>query len=452
MVSKETQELLKFDQRHIVHGRYPIGKSPVMVIDKAKGIYFEDTEGKEYIDGGSQLVCVNLGYGCREILDAVVEQMEKSEYSTLFYGFSNRASIKCSEKLVEILPEGLDRFYFTTGGSESTETAFRLARLYWENKGSNRNKIISLHDSYHGVVFGALTATSLGKGLFHKGAGPLSPNFLRIPSYNCYHCMFGNEYPSCGIQCAQFLAEVIEREGLESVAAFIAESEQGTAGMVAPPPEYWPMVRKICNDYDVLLIADEVMTGFGRTGKMFAVEHWGIKPDMMTIAKGITSAYLPFGAVAFNDKVFKGLEGSPFASFTYSGHPVCAAAAVKAMEIYARDKVVENAAAMGKYARERLDAEFKPLPYVGCIDGLGLMLGIEIVSDKSTRRAFDPALQVMPKIQKEAMEAGLFLRITTIDTCPGDRICFAPPLVITKEEVDKILDILYPIVSGIKPN
>jgi len=451
MVSKETEELQKYDGEHIVHGRFPIGKTPDMIIDKAQGIYFEDTEGKKYIDGGSQLICVNLGYGCTEIHDAINEQLKKLEYSTLFFGFSNRASIECAEKLAEIVPKGLDHFYYTTGGSESVETAFRLARLYWHNQNSRRNKIISLHDSYHGVAFGALTATGLGKSLFHKGTGSLSADFIRIPSYNCYHCMFGLNYPECNIQCAKFLGEVIEREGVESVAAFIAESEQGAAGMVAPPPEYWPMVRQICTDYGVLLIADEVMSGFGRTGKMFAVDHWNVSPDMITMAKGITSAYLPFGAVAFNEQIFKGLEGSPFASFTYSGHPVCAAAAVKTMEIYKRDKIVENAAAMGKYLRERLDADFKPLPCVGCIDGLGLMTGIEIVADKATKKPFDPSAQVIPKIVQESLEGGIFFRNTTTATNPGDRICFCPPLIITKEEIDKSLDILYPILRKLKP-
>lgn len=451
MTSKETKGLFNFDREHIVHGRYPIGENPSLVIDSAKGITFKDTEGKEYIDGASQLVSNNLGHGYKEIIDAVIEQMQKLQYSTLFFGFSNRPTVECARRLAELTPGSLDHFYFTTGGSESTESAFKLARLYWDRKGTGKSKIISLYDSYHGVVYGSLTATGLGKGLFHRGVGPPAPDFLRIPSYNCYHCAFGKEYPGCGIQCAQFLAQVIEKEGPESVAAFIAEPEQGTAGMIAPPPEYWPTVRKICNEYNVLLIADEVMTGFCRTGKMFAMEHWGVIPDMMTMAKGITSAYLPFGAVAFNDEIYEGLNGASFASFTYSGHPACATAAVKTMEIYVRDKVAEHVATVGKYTLERLKSDFGPLPCVGDIGGLGLMLSMEIVADKSTKRAFDPALKILPQAQKQALEAGLFVRITTIDTCPGDRICFCPPLIITKEEVDRALDILYPIVANIKP-
>ena len=280
---------------------------------------------------------------------------------------------------------------------------------------------------------------------------PLMPGFIHIPSYYCYRCMFGLEYPSCNIRCAKFLAEVIEKEGADNIATFIAEPEMGVAGMVAPPPEYWPMIRKICTKYEVLLIADEVMTGFGRTGKMFAMEHWGIKPDIMTIAKGITSAYIPFGAVAFSGDIWETLKGTNFVSYTYSGHPACAAAAITTMEIYIRDKVVENAARVGKYAFERLRQDFEPLPCVGGADGLGLMLGIEIVADKATKKPFDPKLDVMQKLQDQALEKGLFLRMAGIRGTPSDRIVFAPPLIATTEEIDKALDILYPLVANLKP-
>ncbi|GAH20634.1 unnamed protein product, partial [marine sediment metagenome] len=256
----------------------------------------------------------------------------------------------------------------------------------------------------------------------------------------------------CNVHCAQYLAEVIEKEGPENIAAFIAEPELGVGGMIAPPPGYWSKVREICDQYDILLIADEVMTGFGRTGKMFALEHWGIKPDIMIMAKGITSAYIPFGAVAFSGEIWETLKGRNLVSYTYAGHPVCAAAAIKAMEIYQRDKVVENAARVGKYALERLKRDFEPLPCVGGANGLGLMLGIEIVADKATKRPFDRKLNIMQRIQDSALEKGIFLRMADISSTPSDRIVFAPPLVITGEEVDKALDILFPIVATLKPS
>lgn len=451
MTDNEIEELLKWDAEHIIHSVFPVGQNAGLLVHSADGVVFRDIYGKEYIDGSSQLTCVNLGYGQQEIIDAAVEQMRKLQYNTTFYGHSNRPSIECSKKLAELTPEGLNYFHFTSGGSESVDTACRLARLYWSNKGSQRYKIVSLYNSYHGITFGAMSATGLGRGFFSRGVGPTCAGFLHIPSYHCYRCMFGLEYPECNIRCARFLEETIVQEGADTVAAFIAEPEHGTAGMIGPPPEYWPIVREICTKYDVLLVADEVMTGFGRTGKMFAVQNWDVKPDIMCMAKGITSAYLPFGAVAMNEKVHEGLRGSMFASYTYSGHPVCAAAAVKTLEIYVRDKVVENAARVGKYARDRLDAEFKSLPCVGDVGGLGLMLGIEIVADKATKKPFDPGLNVVPKIQKEALDAGLFIRAALSRLAPGDRLSFCPPLIITTEQVDRALDILYPILVNIKP-
>jgi adenosylmethionine-8-amino-7-oxononanoate aminotransferase len=395
------------------------------------------------------LICVNLGYGQQEIVDAAMEQMRKLPYNATFWGHSNRAVIDCSKKLSELTPEGLDHFHFTSGGSDSNEVAYRLARLFWAHQGTQKHKIISLYDSYHGIHFGSVSASGLGRGFFARGVGPVTPGFLRIPNYHCYRCMLGLTYPACRIQCARMLEVPMENEGADSVAAFIAEPEHGTAGMIAPPPEYWPMVREICNKYDVLLIVDEVMTGFGRTGKMFAVEHWDIVPDMMTMAKGITGSYLPLGAVAIHQKVHHGLKGGLFGSYTNSGHPVCAAAAVKAMEIYIRDRVVENAAEMGRYAMDRLRREFEPLPCVGDIGGLGLMIGIEIVSDKESRKPMDP--EVVLQAQKEAFHAGLFIRAQTTRIAPGNRFFFSPPLIINRQQIDRTLDILFPIVSNLKP-
>ena len=449
MASQRTEELLKWDREHMVHGRCALGENSGLIIDKGHGIYFQDQEGKEYIDGASQLLCLNLGYGQTEIIDALLEEMKKLQYAMLFYGFSNEASIKCGQKLSELVPDGLDHFNFTTGGSESIDNAFSIARAYWRAKDRNKYKIIGVYDSYHGIAGGGLAASGTGKGFYEKHLSPLMPGFIHIPSYYCYRCMFGREYPSCNIQCARFLAEVIEKEGPDNIAAFIAEPEMGVAGMIAPPPEYWPMIREICTKYDVLLIADEVMTGFGRTGKMFAMENWAVKPDIIAMAKGITSAYIPFGAVAFNDEIWETLKGRNLTTYTYSGHPVCAAAAIKTMEIYTRDKVIENAALVGKHALERLKRDFEPLPCVGEVGGLGLMLGIEIVADKATKRPFDRKLNIMQQIQDRALERGIYVRVCSISSAAGDRIAFAPPLTVTTEEVDKALDILYPILASL---
>jgi len=231
------------------------------------------------------------------------------------------------------------------------------------------------------------------------------------------------------------------------VAAFLAEPEQGSIGCIPPPPEYWPMVREICSKYDVLLIDDEVMTGFARTGKMFALEHWGLKPDIITMAKGITTAYLPFGAVAFSDKVWDGLaSGAPIMhGFTYSGHPVGAAAAVATMDIYVKEKIAENAASVGSYTLKRLDAEFKMLPCVGNFGGLGLMIGLELVTDKRTKATFPVSIQ--NQLQQEARRRGLLIRIAR--NC---RFMIAPPLIITTQEMDRVLDILLSLITKLKPS
>jgi adenosylmethionine-8-amino-7-oxononanoate aminotransferase len=345
----------------------------------------------------------------------------------------------------------LDHFIFTSGGSESSELALRLARRYWRSKGANKYKIVSLYDSYHGASLGALSATGLGKGALWRGADPLVPGFIHIPSYYCYRCAFGKEYPDCDIQCAWYLGYVVEREGPETVAAFIAEPAQGSAGHIIPPPEYWPIVRGICKEYDLLLVADEVMTGFCRSGRMFAIEHWETIPDIMTMAKGITGAYFPFGAITFSGEIFATLKDQFFSGYTYSGQPTGAAAAIKAMDIYVNEKVAENTQKMGQYALERLNAEFSSLPCVGHVGGLGLMIGIEIVADKEKKRPFEPSANIMKTIQDETLNRGLFIRVAPFSDGPGDRCLFCPPLVATAEQIDRMLDILKPVLAALRP-
>jgi len=442
----KTEELLRWDRDHLIHSLWPMGVSRDIVFDSAEGIMLRDTEGKEYIDSAAQLVNVNIGHGRREVIEAIVEQLNKLQYTTTFWGFTNTATILCAKKLAEITPPGLKHFFFTCGGSESVETAFKIARNYWHAKKPEKYKIISLYHSFHGVSFGTLSATCLGMGRLWKSYGPLVPGFLHIPSYYCYRCTFGLEYPRCQIKCADFLAETIENEGRDTVAAFIAEPVQGSVGMISPPPEYWPKVRQICSEMGVLLIADEVMSGFGRTGKLFAVENWDVIPDIMTIAKGITSGYIPFGAVAIREEIFQEIKSrqTPFLhGFTYSGHPVGAAAAIKDMEIIVGEKLAENAAQMGQYALRRLQEEFLPLPSIGSVNGLGLMIGIEYVEEKKSKAIPKKVPEISQKIQERALEEGLFVRFY------GNRVTLSPPLIIQKEEINKILAILKPIFASI---
>ncbi len=441
MDSARTDDIIKFDREHILHPLLQVGQNIGVIFEYGHGIKLKDTRGKEYFDVASQLLNVNLGYGRREMLDAIVKQTEKLQFATLFLGYSNTAAIECSSRLAEVVPAGLDHFTFTTGGSEANEAAFKIARSYWRNKGENKHKIISLSNSYHGATHATLSAT--GQPGLWPPIGSIMPGFIHMPPPYCYRCSFNLQYPSCDIKCAEFLARVIEQEGVENVAAFIAEPIQGAGGSITPPLEYWPIIKKICKEYEVLLIADEVITAFGRTGKFFGLQHWGVKPDIMTMSKGITSAYLPLGAVAIDQDIWRNLEsGPPFGiSFSGGGNPICCAAAAKAIELYLEDKIAENAAKVGEHVIERLKTEFEPLPCVGTIHGKGLMLAVELVENKDSK----VPLLVEEQLRQQGRENGLILRIVG-----RNKLGFNPPLIITLEEADKILDILHPIVAALK--
>jgi len=445
MVSKRAQELLQADIDHVLHSFCVVGQN-LMVIEEAHGIYLVDTEGKEYIDLSSQLECCNLGHGRQEIINAVTEAMGKIDYVTTFFGVSNPYVIELGQKLAQLTPGDLNHFYFTSGGSESTDTAVKFARLYWNLQGlAGKYKIISLYSSYHGSAGVSMNLTGEGHGTMQNLFGPAAPGFIHIPSYYSYRCMFG-DVPDCGLMSAHFLDEVIQAEGPESVAAFIAEPIIGSAGMIEPSPEWWPMVMEICKKHDVLLIVDEVMSGFARTGKMFASEHWNVKGDMMTMAKGITGAVLPYGAVAISDKVYNVFKDKMlFHGFTYSGHPITSAAACATLDIYVKDKVVENAARVGDHIKQRLETEFLPLPCVGNIDGRGVFQGMELVKDKESKAPIDP--DVKAELWQKLLNAGIFTRISG---WLNNRMQICPPCTITIEEADKTLDIIYPLIAALK--
>lgn len=447
MVSKRTQELLQADKEHVIHPFCVMGQNMGIVIEKAHGIYLIDTEGKEYIDFSSQLVCCNLGHGRQELIDAMIDAINKIDYVTCFYGHTNPYVIELGQKLSKLTPGDLNHFYFTCGGSESIDSAIKFARLYWSNKGlAGKYKIISLYNSYHGLSGVSTYVTGLGRGPLQNPYGPVPPGFIHVPPYYSYRCMFG-DVADCGLMSARFLEETIRAEGPESIAAFIAEPIIGSGGMIDPPPEWWPMVMEICKKYDILLIVDEVMSGFARTGKMLASEHWNIQSDIMTMAKGITNATLPFGAVAISDEVYQVLKGKLLIhGFTYCGHPIPAAVACATLDIYIRDKVAENAAKVGNHIKQRLEAEFLPLPCVGNIDGRGVFQAIELVHDKESKTPIDPV--VKEELWQKLFNAGIFTRITG---WLGNRMQFCPPCVITIEETDNALDIIQPLIAALKP-
>jgi adenosylmethionine-8-amino-7-oxononanoate aminotransferase len=445
MASQRTKELVAYDREHILHAQIPLGENLGVIYDRAEGVRLWDTEGKMYLDASSQMVSCNLGHGRREIIEAAQRQLDKLQHVGQYYGHSSTPMVECAMKLAEVTPGDLDRFWFTSGGGEATDAAVRLSRRYWTAMGQpTKQKVISLYMSYHGTGSGPMNMT--GIPAMQAGYGPQVPGYLHIPAYYCYRCPFGLAYPSCDMRCARHLETIIEAEGPENIAAFIAEPELGASGFLVPPDEYWPLIREICTKHDVTLIADEVMCGFCRTGTMFCIDHWDVVPDVIAMSKGITSGYLPFGAVAFNDKIWDGLKGTPLMhQYTFSGAPAPCAAAIAAIDVYVNDHVAENATRVGQHIVDRIEAELLPMPCVGTHSGLGLMLAIEIVADKETKAMFDPPLAPIMPLLDEARRRGLHLR-----QMGSNRIVIAPPCTTTTEEADEIFDILKPLVAAIE--
>lgn len=449
MASKRTEEFLKIDRKHIIHGFGVVGDEDIgPVIERAEGIKCWDTDGNFYYDAGSQQTSNTLGHGQKEIIEAMCEQAKKLQFAHLLGKQSNAPIIEFARVFARVVPKGLDHFFFTSGGSEAVETAFKLARLYWTRQGKGKYKIISIENAYHGAGMGSAAATRVGSGAFWAGYAPLASGFVQAPYYYCNRCPFNLKYPKCNILCARYVEEIIRTEGPDTVAAYIAEPVLGAAGNIAPPPEYFPIIRQICSDNDVLLIGDEVQTGFGRTGKMWAMEHWPpVKWDMMSVAKAITGSYFPFGATLISDRVFEGLKGAMlWHGWTQHGNPIGAAAAKASLKLIQDQKLVENSEKIGNYVMKRFKSELKALPIVDDISGMGLMLGIEIVKDKRSRKPFDSA--VLSKWQRELLQKGLYVRLSHAKYY--SRVRFNPPIITTRKEADEMLDMLFPALASLK--
>lgn len=438
------------DIKHLLHTLVvpsEFSKKGSLIITDGHGVKVRDNQGREYIDASSNSVNVNIGWGNKELVEAAREQMSRLPVVCAYFGRVAAAAVSYAAKLAEVVPGGLNRFYFACSGSEANETAFKIVWFYWRQKGQqNKYKIISLDRGYHGQTIGALAAT--GMAIFKKGFEQvLPPGFIHIPSPYCYRCPFDKEYPKCNIECADALKKAIEKEGEDTVAEFIGEPVIGSGGMIPPPPEYWPKIREICTRHNVLLHLDEVMTGFGRTGKLWASEHWGVKPDIMTMAKGITSSYMPLSGVAITEEIYEGMCQSD-AQFphilTASDHPVSCAVAEKHLEILLRDKLVDRAAEIGVYTKDRLISSLGDLPCVGEVRGLGLMIAVELVADKQRKARFDPMHKVGVQVLSNAQQKGVLLR------CVEDSVLLAPPLIITKDEVNYVVDVLKWVLEHIK--
>ena len=408
--------------------RFQKGWKPLHIVD-AEGCYFTDAAGKKYLDFSSQLMCVQLGHKNQAVIKAIEEQARKLPYIAPGYATDVRAEL--SKMLLEVLPKGLEKFFFTTSGTEANEAAFKIARIV-----TGKSKIIARYRSYHGSTMGSIAATGDPR---RWASEPMSkiPGVIFGPEVNCYDCPIGHHYPECDIACADYLEHMIENEN--DVAAVVVEPIVGTNGVLVPPKEYMPRLREICTRNNVLLIADEVMSGWGRTGKWFAMDHWDVKPDILVTAKGITTAYVPLGLCATTMKIASYFDDHFFShGHTYEAHPLTLAPAIASINEYKRLNLIERAREMGDYMGKRLNELKSKHPSVGDVRGLGLFWAVEIVKNQKTKKYFNtkkdkvsgvPAM--VEKIAADMMKKGVFIQAWV------SHFVIAPPLIVTKEEVDQ---------------
>ena len=431
-------ELLTRDLAHLIHplhSRATHEHGHVWV--SGDGAILTDADGKQYIDGLSGLWNVVAGHGRTELAEAAARQMETLAYCSGYAGSSNPPAIELAERLAGLTYPSINRFFFTSGGGESSETSFKTARYYWRLKGKpEKTKVISRQWGYHGVTLAAMSATGITS--YWSMFEPRVPGFLHIPSPYPYRY----EAPpgvSQGIAAANELEQAILRESPDTVAMFLAEPVQGAGGVIVPQDDYFARIREICDQYEVLFVADEVITGFGRTGRMFGLEHWGVEPDIIQFAKAITSGYFPFGGIGVNDEIADVLDSGEAVwmhAFTYSAHPVGCAVALRNLDIVEQENFVGQSAEKGTYLLEKMQAALSDHPHVGEVRGLGLMVAVELVKDRSTKEEFPPEEKTGIRVHQATQDRGLFSRLR------GDVYCIAPPVVTTTEQLDQIVEIL----------
>lgn len=442
-------DLVHADHAHLLHPLYhPTAHQSPKIWVEGRGAIVKDISGKEYIDGLSGLWNVNVGHGREELAEAAATQMRQLAFFSGYVGSTNLPAIQLAEKLSELFYPSINTFFFTSGGAESTESSFKTARFYWKAVGKpEKVKFISRMKGYHGVTMAAMAATGLPA--YWPMFEPRMPGIIHIESPYPYR--FVNKTPelSAGVAAANLLEEAILREGPETVAAFIAEPIQGAGGVIPPQDDYFARIREICDTYEVLLIADEVITGFGRTGRWFGLEHYGVEPDIAQFAKGITSGYVPLGGIGVSDRIRDVIEQVPpdqrwMHAYTYSGHPTACAVALANIAIIEREGLVQRAAEAGAHLNAALQ-ELEELPTVGNVRGKGMMAAVELVADKATRESFPAAANVGGRVQQEMVKRGLFTRNV------GDTICIAPPLVTPVETIDRLVQIIGEAIAAITP-
>ena len=428
--------LIEQDKRQLHPLHHPTRAENPAMICGGEGVWLHATDGKRILDGMAGLWNVNIGYGDQELPKVAYEQMMKLSYTSGFAGMSNPPSAMLADKLAGFFRPNMNFTYFTSGGSEASDTSFKTARFYWRQLGKpNKTKIISRLNGYHGITMAAMSATGISK--YHTMFGPLVDGFIHVPDPNPYNYVGDmQDGESVAQAAARALQETIEREGADTVAAFIAEPVQGAGGLVVPDEGYFDLVAQVCRDNDVLLIVDEVICGFGRTGNWFGSDEYGVNPDIMQFAKGVTSGYIPLGGMQVSDEIRDVILNAPaeqswMHGYTYSGHAAACAVGIANIDIMERDDLVGNSRRMGARLLEGLQGLADEFPKLDNARGVGLIAGVDVVKSKASREwDYDTA----NAISDRAMELGLRARPL------GGTIAFSPPLCITAEEVDIVVE------------
>lgn len=416
-------------------------REPIRIV-RGDGCYVFDDQGRQLVDGVAGLWNVNVGHNRPEVKAAIVQQLDELEYFQLFDGLTHPRAEELSNVLMDFLaPEDMRRVFYSSGGSDAVETALRIARQYWKVVGqADRTKFISLKQGYHGTHFGGASVN--GNTVFRRSYEPLLPGCYHVETPWTYRNPFTEDPEELAQICANLLEREILFQGPDTVAAFIAEPIQGAGGVIVPPASYWPLIRQVCDKYGVLLIADEIVTGFGRSGSMFGSRLWGVKPDIMCLAKGISSGYVPLGATVFNDRIFQAFEanqdfaGAIFHGYTYSGHPVACAAALANLKIVQEENLPANAARMGDYLMAQLQPFVEQFAAVGEVRGKGLMIALDLVENKTTRTPIDPTNGYANRVAEIAREHGAIVRPV------GTKIILSPPLVLEPHHADVMVSAL----------
>lgn len=429
-ISRSAEEILNDNLRHTIFSWSKQANLNPLNIERGRGVYFWDRQGKQYLDFSSQLMNVNIGHGRQEVTEAVARQMQQISFVNPSMATEARGLL--GKKLAEITPGTLNRTFFTNGGTEAIEHAIKTARLY-----TGRHKIITLYQSYHGATYGSLSAGGDPRGLPHDSQGV--PNIIHVENPYFYRCPWNSNTPEeCAERAAAHMERIIKYEGPGSVAAILMEGESGSSGCIKYPPGYWQKVAEIARRYGILLICDEVMSGFGRTGRWFGIDHHGVEPDILCMAKGITSGYIPLGGMIMKEEIAEAFADKPLPiGLTYSAHAVACAAANAVIDIYERENMIENAAEMGRYVEEQVQRMAEKHPSIGDFRNAGLLGCIELVKNRETKEpmaawnATPGEMEIMNKVSAKLMEQGLYTFVR------WNWIFVAPPLCITREEMDE---------------